>query len=99
MREVNLPKQLRIHPLNVVLRRGSSAERAFHKRIGRGQAGAIAGGLKPSPADDLIFHDGKTIPDLRFKNFYVAGDGWAPDDIANIDKSLGAAMADVNRTM
>lgn len=83
-------------PLNVSFRRGSSAERVFRKRAGLPSTEAIAPGVKPTPSHDLHFHGGKTIANLNFMNFYVAGDAWAASDIKNIDKSLAAAMSDVN---
>jgi hypothetical protein len=83
-------------PLNVSFRRGSSAEEVFRKRAGLPSTAAIAPGEKPTPSHDLHFHGGKTIADLHFVNFYLGSDAWAPNDIANIDKSLAVAMSDVN---
>src|ERR1700693_743481 len=83
-------------PMNVYVRRGSSAEKAFRKRAGSPSPKAIAPGIAPSPDHDLKFQGGKTIQDLRFMNFYVGGDAWDAGDIANIDKALSAAMSDRN---
>jgi hypothetical protein len=91
---MNHKKNLR--PLNVSFRHGSPSERIFRQRTGLPVAAAIAPGAKPTPAHDLHFHGGKTIPDLHFMNFYVGGDVWPPDDVTNIDKSLAAAMADAD---
>ena len=91
-----MKKETQVRPLNVALRRGSSAERAFHRRTGHPLSEVIAPGLKPSPAHDLIFHGGKTIADLHFMNFYVGSDVWAADDTSNIDERLAAAMSDAN---
>jgi hypothetical protein len=54
----------------------------------------IAPGLPPTPAHDLIYHGGKTIPNLTFTNFYVAGDSWQASDVQNIDWALAAAMTE-----
>jgi hypothetical protein len=55
----------------------------------------LAAGFQPTPTEDLFFHAGKTIKDLSFTNLYL-GDtaAWPGTDIANIDKSLAAAMTD-----
>src|SRR6202140_3397915 len=81
-------------PMNVYVRRGSSAEKAFRKRAGSPSPKAIAPGIAPSPEHDLKYLGGKTIQNLRFMNFYVGGDGWDPNDIANIDQALAPAMSD-----
>ena len=83
-------------PMNVYVRRGSSAEKAFRKRARSVVPEAIVAGMAPTPEHDLKFHGGKTIQDLRFMNFYVGGDAWNQDDIANIDKALTAAMSDTD---
>ncbi|HWE35739.1 MAG TPA: hypothetical protein VG406_04140 [Isosphaeraceae bacterium] len=55
----------------------------------------LAPGISPTPAHDLVFHGGKTIADLTFTNFYVAGDSaWDAGDIQNIDNALSRAMSD-----
>lgn len=51
-------------------------------------------GLPASPAHNLMFHGGKTIPNLTFTNFYVGGDAWSASDIQNIDQALAAAMGE-----
>lgn len=84
------------HPLNVSFRHGSPAEKIFLARRGLPGSKGIAPGLQPSPAHDLHFHGGKTIPDLHFTNYYVGADAWPASDITNIDSSLAAAMSDQN---
>jgi len=83
-------------PMNVYVRRGSSAERAFRKRARSHVPKAIAPGLPPSPAHDLKFQGGRTIQNLRFMNFYVGSDAWNQGDMSNIDKALAAAMSDTD---
>jgi hypothetical protein len=81
-------------PMNVYVRRGSKAEKAFRKRTGAAIPKAIAPGIAPSPDHDLKYQGGKTIQNLRFMNFYVGGDAWAAGDIASIDQALAKAMSD-----
>jgi len=81
-------------PMNVYVRRGSKAEKAFRKRARSPVPTAIAPGIPPTPEHDLKYQGGKTIQNLRFMNFYVGGDAWDKGDIANIDQALAAAMSD-----
>jgi hypothetical protein len=81
-------------PMNVYVRRGSKAEKAFRKRAGSAVPKAIVPGIPPTPEHDLKYQGGKTIQNLRFMNFYVGGDAWNKGDSANIDKALSAALSD-----
>jgi hypothetical protein len=89
-----------VRPLNVVVGRGSRAEKVVRTRgaLPGGvtpQTDALVPGVKPTPAHDLVFHGGKTIRDLVFTNLYVGGQhAWKVSDIHHIDKALVAAMAD-----
>jgi hypothetical protein len=88
--------KLTFAPLRVVVRKGSPAARSLTRDAGL-HKDALATGLKPSPKQDLIFHGGKTIQNLSFVNFYVAGQtAWDTGDIQNIDRALAAAMSDKN---
>jgi hypothetical protein len=84
----------RRRPLNVVLRHGSSAEKAFQVQAGLASPEAIVPGLPPTPQHDLVNHGGKTIPILHYVNFYLGGDAWAGADMARIDRALAEAMTD-----
>src|SRR6266436_2465239 len=89
----------KIRPMNIHVAQGSSAEKAFRAMAGLPgkpvEPEAIAPGIKPTPAHDLHFHGGKTIPNLTFKNFYVGGaQSWKPSDTHSIDQALAAAMSD-----
>jgi hypothetical protein len=56
---------------------------------------ALAAGVNASPAEDLKYRGGWTIRDLKYMNIYVGGkSAWSPDDVANIDQNLNAAMND-----
>jgi hypothetical protein len=86
--------------MNVVVARGSLAEAISRKwaeePIGTTvQPGALAAGIPATPAHDLVFHGGKTIPQLNFANCYVGGEGaWNSGDVANIDNAIKAIMTD-----
>jgi len=91
-----------LRPINVFVARGSRAENTFRAAAGlpgepvaRGAPEVIAPGIHPTPAHDLVFHQGKTIGNLTFTNFYVGGaQSWRQTDIHSIDTSLEAAMSD-----
>jgi hypothetical protein len=60
-------------------------------------AGQLVSGFPPIPNNDLTFHGGKLIPDLKFFNFYVGqSDSWDQGDKNSIDSALAAAMSDKN---
>ena len=83
-------------PMNIVARRGSHAEDKYRALGGvlHLEPEQLAPGLPPTPTHDLLYHGGKTIPNLVFTNFYVGGDAWNHGDIQNIDTALAAAMTD-----
>jgi len=84
-----------VRPLRVFVGHGTKAEQGFHARKSMPTPEAIAPGVAPVPAHDLIFHGGHTIADLVFTNFYIGGSGsWKASDIQNVDKALTAAMSD-----
>ena len=86
-----------VKPLRVVVGHGTKAEKGFYARMSMPTPEALAPGLPPTPAHDLIFHGGHTIADLVFTNFYIGGaSAWKASDIQNIDKALAAAMSDVD---
>jgi hypothetical protein len=93
---VEKSKQM-VRPLRVFVGPGTKAEKGFRARMSMPSPEAIAPGLAPSPAHDLIFHGGHTVADLVFTNFFVGGAAaWKTSDIQNIDKALAAAMSDVD---
>jgi hypothetical protein len=82
--------------MNIYVRRGSRAEDKY--RVLAGVPGLepeqFAPGIPPTPAHDLLYHGGNTIPHLTFTNVYVGGDAWQATDRHNIERALAAAMAD-----
>ena len=86
----------RPRPLNVSFRKGSRAENIYRAQSGLPTREVIAPGVKPHPSHDLVFHGGKTIQDLHFRNYYIGADAWAKSDLQNIDQKLAAAMSDAH---
>ncbi len=89
------------HPMRSTIRGGSRAAHMAHEEIAMpGQVPSITEriGTAPStPAEDLRYRGGRTIPYLAFVNLYVGGNSaWQKSDIESIDKAIAAAMADRN---
>lgn len=83
-------------PLRVFVGHRTPAETRLYARASMPEPLAIAPGISPTPAHDLLFHGGHTIADLVFTNFYVGGsDAWKTNDIKDIDQALAGAMKDV----
>jgi hypothetical protein len=62
-----------------------------------GAAQLVSGFPRLPKQNNLTFHGGKTISDLRFMNFYIGKSGsWDQDDKNSIDSALAAAMSDKN---
>jgi len=88
--------------MKVQIKPNSKAEIYYHSD--RGLPGsampmpkALAGGIDPSPLNDLIFHGGKVVPNMHYKNFYVGGNSsWVEKDVVSIDTALSAAMTDAS---
>lgn len=98
-----MPKQARtLYPMKVQIKPNSKAEMYYHSD--RGLPGsampmpkALAGGINPAPLKDLIFHGGKVVPNMHYKNFYLGGNAsWVEQEVASIDTALSAAMRDAN---
>jgi hypothetical protein len=65
-----------------------------HYRAGR-EAAARAPGFPAEPGTNLHRFGGRTIEQLTFTHVYLGGKAaWSPDDIAQIDAALPAAMSD-----
>ncbi len=63
---------------------------AGHKAVKR----KIAPGFKARKSLNMKAMGGKTIKNLSFRSFYIAGPSWAASDMTNIDTALSGAMAD-----
>ena len=83
-------------PMNVYVTSDSDAGRAYEKTRGLPiDPNALAPGLPKTPAEDLVFHGGKTIHDLHFVNFYLGGkSSWDLEEVKSIDQAIDGAMSD-----
>lgn len=84
--------------MNVVVGRGSLAEsitRKWSEEPVSVEPAALAAGIPATPEHDLVFHGGKTIPNLNFANCYVGRKNvWNDGDVANINNAIKAIMTD-----
>ncbi|MEZ6121600.1 MAG: hypothetical protein R3C49_00335 [Planctomycetaceae bacterium] len=88
-------------PMRSTVRGGSHAAVSQHAEAGLPTAEPSFGdritGFTSSPAEDLKYRGGRTIPHLHFVNLYVGGDdAWSKNDILQIDRAIAAAMSDRN---
>src|SRR5262249_14044743 len=86
-------------PMRIQARRGSLAEKRYYAHSALPEPWrmpkAIANGVSPRPLEDLIFHGGKIVPQMRFQNIYCgSGADWQSSDIEKIDTAITAAMRD-----
>ncbi|HKU28726.1 MAG TPA: hypothetical protein VJQ54_24865 [Candidatus Sulfotelmatobacter sp.] len=87
-------------PMRIQARKGSPAEKKYY--FGSALPGQrwempeeIAPGINPAPLEDLIFHGGKTVPQMEFQNVYLGESrDWAESDIESIDSAITLAMQD-----
>src|SRR5207302_5584164 len=89
-----------IWPMKVQVRALSRSGHYYKKNAGLPgvhlpHPSAIAPGVNPSPLHDLIFHGGKTVAQMQYKNYFIGGTAsWDASDITSIDAALAAAMRD-----
>jgi len=87
-------------PMRIQARPGSQAERVyFDKSALPGRTfpapKALAPGIDPAPLADLIFHGGKTVPQMEFQNIYLgSAHDWKASDTQLIDAAITRAMQD-----
>ena len=56
---------------------------------------AIAPGIPPDASADLVFHGGKTVPQMEFQNVFLGGQAsWLASDIDSINTAITLAMQD-----
>src|SRR5262245_57042743 len=88
------------YPMKVQVRTNSRSGNYYQKNAGLPgvhlpHPSAIAPGVNPAPLHDLIFHGGKTVPQMQYRNYFIGGTAsWKASDIASIDAALAAAMRD-----
>src|SRR5476649_2593428 len=93
-------------PMRIQARPGSKVEQAYVTAALPGRSWplpkVIAPGVNPAPLEDLIFHGGKTVPQLEFQNIFLGIDSsWAAGDVESIDSAILRAMQhiDLNNMM
>ena len=95
-----MPNRYKVgQPMRIQARRGSLAEQRYYKTSALPQPwpmpAEIAPGVSPRPLEDLIFHGGKIVPQMRFQNVYCGSNTDRKEsDIENIDRSITTAMQD-----
>jgi hypothetical protein len=87
--------------MRIQARPGSLAEARHYHKLGQpegggwAERGAIAGGIPPERAADLVFHGGKIVPQMEFQNVFLGGQAsWLASDIDHINTAIGLAMQD-----
>jgi hypothetical protein len=86
--------------MRIQARPGSLAEARHYYKLaepdrGRGEPGAIAGGIPADASADLVFHGGKIVPQMEFQNVFLGGQAsWLASDIDFINTAIGLAMQD-----
>lgn len=91
-----------LRPMRIQVRAGSLAEQRHYLRATeasnkRGDAwaspAALAPGIAPAPAADLVFRGGKVVPKMEFQNVYLGGKAsWLESDVTSIDRAIDLAM-------
>jgi hypothetical protein len=83
--------------MRIQARPGSLVEARHYRYPESGwmQPEAIAHGIPPDPAADLVFHGGKTVPQMQFQNIFLGGEtSWLASDIDSINTAITLAMQD-----
>jgi hypothetical protein len=97
---VHKTEQIVEYPMRIQARAGSPVERRWfgHSRLPGGPwplPKAIAPGVGPEPLEDLIFHGGKTVQQMGFRNIYLGSSSdWVASDVQFIDAASKLAMQD-----
>src|SRR5262245_17616686 len=77
--------------------RGSMIVARHYRYPERGwvQPEAIARGIPPDASADLVFHGGKTVPQMEFQNIFLGGQAsWLASDIDQVNTAITMAMQD-----
>jgi hypothetical protein len=83
--------------MRIQARPGSLVEARHYRYPQRGwaQPDAIAGGIPSDASADLVFHGGKTVPQMVFQNIFLGGQAsWLVSDIDSINTAITLAMQD-----
>lgn len=93
--------------MRIQARKGSYAEELYYRNSALPGGAwpmpkAIASGVSPLPLEDLIFHGGKTVPQMQYQNVYCgSAEDWLESDISSIETATASAMRDprLNRVL
>ena len=83
--------------MRIQARPGSVVETRHYRYPESGwvQPDAIARGIPPDASADLVFHGGKTVPQMEFQNVFLGGQAsWLASDIDSINTAITLAMQD-----
>src|ERR1700751_5849103 len=83
--------------MRIQARPGSLVEARHYRYPQRAwvQPDAIARGIPPDASADLVFHGGKTVPQMEFQNIFLGGQAsWQASDIDQINTAITLAMQD-----
>jgi hypothetical protein len=83
--------------MRIQARPGSLVEARHYRYPERAwvQPDAIVRGIPPDPSADLVFHGGKTVPQMEFQNIFLGGQAsWLASDIDQINTAITMAMQD-----
>ena len=85
--------------MRIQARPGSPVEARYYRypegRWAQLDPDAIARGIPPDASADLVFHGGKTVPQMVFQNIFLGGHAsWRASDIDQINTAITLAMQD-----
>src|SRR5271163_2410022 len=85
--------------MRIQARPGSPVEARYYRypegRWAQLDPEAIAPGIPPDASADLVFHGGKTVPQMEFQNVFLGGRAsWLASDIDSINTAITLAMQD-----
>jgi len=94
-----MPQPPNVPLMRIQARPGSPVEARYYRYADNGGAQpdpeAIAPGLRPDASADLVFHGGKTVPQMVFQNIFLGGHAsWLAADIDQINTAITLAMQD-----
>jgi hypothetical protein len=83
--------------MRIQARPGSPVEARYYRypegRWAQLDPEAIAPGIPPDSSADLVFHGGKTVPQMEFQNIFLGGRAsWLASDIDQINTAIKFAM-------
>src|ERR1700749_4776261 len=83
--------------MRIQARPGSPVEARYYRypegRWAQLDPDAIAPGIPPDASADLVFHGGKTVPQMVFQNIFLCGQAsWLVSDLDSINTAITPAL-------